>query len=66
MAAEHDPPGICHGAYRLFLPSPATLLAPERLRGRIAMPMGGKTTSMTEIQSGRRVGAYEGAKAPGL
>lgn len=42
------------------------VLAPERFRGRIAMQMGGKNMTMTEVQSGRRVGACEGGKTPAL
>jgi hypothetical protein len=34
-------------------------LFPERFEGRIAMTMGGKNMTMTEIQTGRRVGACE-------
>ena len=37
------------------------VLAPARFRGRITMQMGGKT--MTEVQSGRRTGAY---RAPSI
>lgn len=32
------------------------LLAPEQFRGRIAMVMGGKNMTMTEVQVGRRTG----------
>ncbi|GEP00686.1 DUF3617 domain-containing protein [Methylobacterium haplocladii] len=41
------------------------VLAPERFQGRITMQMGGKNMTMTEVQTGRRIGVCEGAKAPG-
>ena len=42
------------------------VLAPERFRGRITMQMGGKNMTMTEVQSGRRIGACESGKTPAL
>ncbi|WP_233383756.1 DUF3617 domain-containing protein [Methylobacterium sp. C25] len=38
----------------------------DRFQGRITMQMGGKNMTMTEVQSGRRIGACEKSKAPAL
>jgi hypothetical protein len=40
------------------------VLARTAFRGRIAMQMGGKNMTMTEIQSGRRTGACDANAAP--
>ncbi|GJD48392.1 hypothetical protein OPKNFCMD_1110 [Methylobacterium crusticola] len=47
--------------------SAAYVLAPEAFRGRIAMRLGGKNMTMTEVQAGHRVGACEAGPgaAPG-
>ncbi|AWN35983.1 DUF3617 domain-containing protein [Methylobacterium radiodurans] len=42
------------------------LLAPTSFRGRIAMQMGGKNMTMTEVQSGRRTGTCDVNKMPVL
>jgi hypothetical protein len=34
-------------------------LMPDAFEGRIAMVMGGKNMTMTEVQSGRRIGACD-------
>ncbi|MGH6912843.1 MAG: DUF3617 domain-containing protein [Geminicoccales bacterium] len=39
-------------------------LMPRRFEGRIAMVMGGKNMTMTEVQAGRRVGSCAVAGAP--
>ncbi len=39
-------------------------LAPDGFEGRIAMVMGGKNMTMTEVQVGRRVGGCDPAGAP--
>ena len=39
-------------------------LKPEEFRGRIAMVMGGKNMTMTEVQFGRRVGECDASAAP--
>ena len=39
-------------------------LKPEEFRGRIAMVMGGKNMTMTEVQFGRRVGACATVASP--
>ena len=39
-------------------------LKPGAFEGRIAMVMGGKNMTMTEVQSGRRVGGCDPASAP--
>ena len=39
-------------------------LMPRSFRGRIAMTMGGKNMTMTEVQLGRRVGPCDAAGAP--
>jgi uncharacterized protein DUF3617 len=44
-----------HAVYRLM---------PEAFEGRIAMVMGGKNMTMTEVQTGRRVGSCDPAGAP--
>ncbi|WP_336488434.1 DUF3617 domain-containing protein [Methylobacterium nigriterrae] len=41
------------------------VLAPTAFRGRIAMQMGGKNMTMTEVQAGHRVGACPGAEDVG-
>ncbi|KMO38095.1 hypothetical protein VQ03_18090 [Methylobacterium tarhaniae] len=40
------------------------VLAPASFRGRIAMQMGGKNMTMTEVQAGRRTGACDAGKTP--
>lgn len=40
------------------------VLATERFQGRIVMQMGGKNMTMTEVQSGQRVGACEADSNP--
>ncbi len=42
------------------------VLAPDSFQGRIAMQMGGKTMTMTEIQVGRRIGTCTAGGRPGL
>lgn len=42
------------------------VLAPERFQGRITMQMGGKNMTMTEVQTGRRVGPCEAGAMPAL
>lgn len=42
------------------------VLAPTSFRGRIAMRMGGKNMTMTEIQTGRRTGACDAGRTPAL
>jgi Protein of unknown function (DUF3617) len=44
-----------HAVYRLM---------PDAFEGRIAMVMGGKDMTMTEVQTGRRVGSCDPAGAP--
>lgn len=39
---------------------------PADFRGRIVMQMGGKNMTMTEVQTGHRVGACEDGRAPAL
>jgi Protein of unknown function (DUF3617) len=39
-------------------------LMPRRFEGRIAMVMGGKNMTMTEVQVGHRVGGCDPARAP--
>jgi hypothetical protein len=39
-------------------------LAPHAFKGRIAMVMGAKNMTMTEVQVGRRIGSYDLAGAP--
>lgn len=41
-------------------------LAPTSFRGRIAMQMGGKNMTMTEVQTGRRTGACDAGTTPAL
>lgn len=41
-------------------------LAPASFRGRIAMQMGGKNMTMTEVQAGRRTGDCDAGKTPAL
>ena len=41
-------------------------LAPTSFHGRIAMQMGGKNMTMTEVQAGRRTGACDTGKTPAL
>lgn len=41
-------------------------LAPASFRGRIAMQMGGKNMTMTEVQAGRRTGTCDAGKTPAL
>ena len=38
-------------------------LTPRRFEGRIAMVMGGKNMTMTEVQAGRRIGSCDPASA---
>jgi hypothetical protein len=40
-------------------------LMPEAFEGRIAMVMGGKNMTMTEVQSGRRIGSCDLSTPPG-
>lgn len=40
------------------------VLAPERFQGRIVMQMGGKNMTMTEVQSGQRVGTCDAGGNP--
>ena len=40
-------------------------LRPNAFEGRIAMVMGGKNMTMTEVQNGRRVGSCDLSVAPG-
>lgn len=42
------------------------LLAPTSFHGRIAMQMGGKNMTMTEVQAGRRTGACDAGETPAL
>ncbi|MGH6816576.1 MAG: DUF3617 domain-containing protein [Hyphomicrobiaceae bacterium] len=39
-------------------------VGPDRFAGRIAMKMGGKNMTMTEVQHGRRIGDCSGPKVP--
>ena len=39
-------------------------LMPRRFKGRIAMVMGGKNMTMTEVQVGHRVGGCDPARTP--
>jgi hypothetical protein len=39
-------------------------LMPHAFEGRIAMVMGGKNMTMTEVQTGRRIGSFDPAGAP--
>jgi hypothetical protein len=39
---------------------------PDDFSGRIVMQMGGKNMTMTEVQTGHRIGPCEGSKAPSL
>ena len=41
-------------------------LQPEAFHGRIAMVMGGKNMTMTEVQAGRRVGDCDASGAPSV
>ena len=41
-------------------------LLPERFDGRIVMQMGGKNMTMSEVQSGRRIGDCATGKTPAL
>jgi len=39
-------------------------LGPDAFEGRIAMVMGGKNMTMTEVQSGRRIGSCDPSRVP--
>jgi hypothetical protein len=54
---------VCAGRGAAFARAVYTLL-PRAFEGRIAMVMGGKNMTMTEVQSGRRVGSCDPSGAP--
>ena len=54
---------ICPGG-NAAVASAKYILSPKRFEGRIAMKMGGKNMTMTETQSGQRVGECAATSAP--
>ena len=54
---------VCEG-FNMAKARAAYTLAAERFAGRIAIVLGAKNMTMTEVQTGRRVGTCEPAAAP--